>query len=92
MATIFYANDKILYDVKPDNGKDFQLEEVYSLISSEIVQTVDMPNHCIMIMDEEGLPNHKDFNKNATRLFQELYGEIGYIVGDVLVCPAEQFN
>ena len=77
--------DGSVTDVAPKNGKDFKLDELRELIGCEYIEIVRVPltHGKILIVDEEGKLNGKEFNERAT----VIYGNIlDYIVGDALMC------
>ncbi len=68
----------------PANGKDFQLEEMYDLTGSIIVEIHRLPGRKEwIVMDEEGIRNEKPVNAAATVLAHNLNGPV---LGKVLVC------
>lgn len=70
----------------PENGKCFNLQELYKKIDCNLIEVVYLPNGLIMIVDEEGRLNQKPINRLATTLVG------GIIVGDVVVCPSKMLR
>jgi hypothetical protein len=69
-------------EVKPENGTDFTLEELYKHLECDIIEVVYMPNDQIMIIDEEGrLKENPKLNPEATRMYKR-----GYIFGHAIIC------
>lgn len=88
MATLLKA-DGSSTEVSPKNGKDFSLEELYSLIGCELVELVQLPKGRTMWLDEEGKLKHppKPRNSEATVLLHMAGGSpMDYIAGDALIC------
>lgn len=81
MATI-YRVDGTTEKVEPENKKKgFTLKELYKHTNSETVQILYLSGNQIMVVDEEGLYNSKEYNFTASEMSQ-----CPNIVGDVLVC------
>lgn len=76
-------------EVEPENGSDFQLEEVKRLIGCEWIEVVRLADRRLMVMDEEGKLLRKRCNVKATEMYNHPYD---VIVGDVLVCDADQLR
>jgi Domain of unknown function (DUF3846) len=73
--------------ISPENGTDFQLEEMYSLLECEMIEIVyprDYPWK-ILIIDEEGKLTGKQVNIPATQIF----GYDDVIVGSAILCDSE---
>jgi len=75
--------------VEPENGMDFQLDEVKRLISCEWIEVVRLADGKLMVMDEEGKLLRKRCNLKASEIYNHPYD---VIVGDVLVCNADQLR
>ena len=86
-AQLIKPNGEIV-DIQPDNGKDFKLRELYSLIDCELVEIVYLPNKKIMVVDEEGkLKVNPIYNEKAPNIAQ------GHeIVGNAIVCDSKMFR
>jgi len=92
MATL-YTTDGKQREVQPKNGTDFQLDELYKLLGCEMIEFVvprSQPG-CILIIDEEGKLRAREPNLHATILASHS-GLNDYIVGDALLCKAEEFK
>jgi hypothetical protein len=76
MAAIIYRANGTQEVVTPKNGNNFQLQELYSLLSCSMIEHVDIGNpNVTMIADEEGaLRNDCVVNKEATKMFREAHG------------------
>lgn len=70
--------------VAPDNGTDFSIYEMQSIVGGYI-ELVKLGSGKIMIVNEEGKINQLPMNTKATQICQ-LHGINEVIVGDVLVC------
>lgn len=67
--------------VRPKNGKDFSLEELYELTNGGPIEIVYLKDGRLMILNEEGTLKRLPLNKKATEIYKR-----GSIVGDVLIC------
>lgn len=91
MATLMRANGTSEL-VQPKNGTDFQLDELYKLISTDIIQVVPAKDGRLIILDDEGkLKDEWHVNPSATDLADGLAPD-DFIVGDVVVCNTEEFQ
>ena len=91
MDAILIRPDSSWIEVTPKNGKDFKLEELYSMLKCEYVElaTIPYPN-LYMIVDEEGwLKDTPVLNKLASRIYKIRKNAI---VGTVLLCNHSQFK
>jgi hypothetical protein len=78
--------------VEPANGKGFTLAEVQRLCGG-YVQLVDLGEGMIMLLDEDGKTKPAPLvNERATQLARPYLFSDDYIVGDVLVCTAREFD
>ena len=73
--------------VVPDNGTDFQLEELKEAIGGGWIETVLLRNGQIMVCDDEGRIKKLPINPRATLL----YGS-SPVHGDVLICQRNQIK
>lgn len=76
-------------EVKPENGRDFKLEELYKLLDCEMIEIIHLGGHFdgqIMIIDEEGKLTGKQRNRVATDIFMVDRTWSDTIVGKALVC------
>ena len=74
--------DELYQKVYPDNGKDFQLKELYSYVGSPI-ELVKFDEK-FMIINEEGKLKELELNMEATILANTLPYDV--IVGNALIC------
>lgn len=88
MARIIKANGEIT-EVSPANGKDFKLEELQTIVDGYI-EVIWMPEDKIMVINEEGKLLKLPVNEKATKIYQDNFCYPDIIVGDVLVCDANQ--
>ena len=87
MKARIYKSDGSIADVKPNNGTDFSLGELQSIVGGYI-EIVGLLDNEIMVINEEGKLIDLPYNENATQLYQEVDGFYDYIAGDVLVCDS----
>ena len=88
MAQIIKTNGETI-DVKPKNGKDFKLRELQKIVDGYI-EILWMPNDKIMVVNEDGKLRGLETNVKATRIYYNAFGYKDVIVGDVLLCDANQ--
>lgn len=88
MAQIIKTNGEII-DVEPKNGKDFKLRELQKIVDGYI-EIVWSPNDKIMVVNEDGKLRGLETNVEATRIYYNVFGYTDIIVGDVLICDANQ--
>ena len=69
-------------EVRPKNGSDFSLDELYLLTGCDCIDVVTTASRRLMIVDDNGLAKNLPYNEKATRL----YGRGDTIVGTVLLC------
>jgi hypothetical protein len=84
IGPIWIHSDGKVISVKPKNGKDFSLEELYEFTNGGPIEIVYLRDGRLMILNEEGKLKRLPVNLRAT----QLYGN-DTIVGDVLVCSKE---
>ena len=91
MAQIIKTNGQIL-EVQPQNGTDFQLEEMQAIVNGYI-EMVPLHNGEIMIVNEEG---KFTCSENYTATFVAKHYNVitndDYIFGDVLICKDEEIR
>jgi hypothetical protein len=76
MALLIKSSGETL-EVTPANGKDFKLAELYYLLSCDCIDTINLADGRVMIIDDEGkLKPEYDVNLEATFLFRE--GRMNY--------------
>lgn len=85
MAKLYRVNGQI-EDVKPANGSDFTLEELYALVDTNMVETLPTNDGRIMVICEEGKLRGKEENARATLLTVNVTAGDDMIVGNALVC------
>lgn len=91
MAKIIRANGEI-ETIKPKNGKDFQLQELQSIVGGYIeIINLDATNR-LMVVDEEGKLKGYPYNEKATELIHNETFLDDFIVGNVLVCDKKQIK
>ena len=102
MATL-YKTDGTSEDVSPENGKNFQLEELYKLLNCTNVELIDInSDFTIMIGDGEARCKNEDcqvVNRSASLVYRlgwvtevENVNDLPLIIGDVIVCQSNQFK
>lgn len=91
MATLYKSNGETI-KVEPKDGKNFHLEELYQMLNCTLVERVWLLDGQQMLVDEEGKCTKHDINPKATRLLHKSsISPWDFIVGDALVCSAEEF-
>jgi hypothetical protein len=91
MAKIIKHNGEIIDGIKPVNGTDFKLEELYQHVGCTIVQMLCVGDK-IMWIDEEGKFNQpQNINHEATILLH-LNGGLknDYIAGNAFICEKHE--
>lgn len=88
MAQIIKTNGEIV-EVEPKNGKDFKLKELQAIVDGYI-EIVWLPNEKIMVINEDGKLRELKENAKATDIYLNAFGYPDVIVGDVLICDANQ--
>lgn len=78
-------NDFDCSPIEPKNGTDFQLQELYDILSCKLIEVVRLDN-MILIIDEEGRLKDRPVNKFAS-IFQR-----GMIVGDAIICKSDMLK
>jgi hypothetical protein len=87
MKAKIYKADGTIIDIVPENGTDFQLEELQRIVGGYI-EIIGLFDNEIMVVNEEGKLADLPINENATELYNEADDFYDYIVGDVLVCDS----
>lgn len=79
-----------IIEIAPKNGRDFQLEEVQSLVDGYI-EVLFLSSDRIMIINECGKFT-KSYNEKATQIAHSNHAirTNDYISGDVIVCLLKQ--
>lgn len=88
MAKIIQANGETI-DVNPQNGNDFKLAELQTIVDGYI-EIIWLPNEEIMVINEEGKLIGLPINNEATKIYHDAFGFNDVIVGDVLLCSKSQ--
>jgi hypothetical protein len=83
--------------VEPENGTDFKLKQLYTLLGCSLVEVIRLSDEHIMIIDEEGKCTDEEWhvvNVPATRvaLLAHAIAKDDYIVGAALICRDEEFR
>ena len=87
-AKLLKASGEVV-EIKPKNGTDFKLDELYKHLQCSLVEVINLNQDDIMVVDDEGkLKANTVINVNATVLAQENRAIVfwDYVVGDVIVC------
>ncbi len=89
MQAILIHEDSKTESIKPENGKDFSLQELYKLLNCELVEIVYIRNsNKILIIDEEGkLKPNPILNLKATQMCPP-----HTIVGKAVLCNKSMFK
>lgn len=94
-----YKTDGTETTVQPQNGTNFRLQELYDLLSVDMIEIVPLEDGRIMICDEEArLKADQETNVTASLLFQkgrefsarEILSHYDEIIGPVLVCRDDE--
>jgi hypothetical protein len=83
----FIKTDGELIPVSPKNKVDFSLEELQSFVGG-LIEFIYLKDGRIMVVNEDGIRNELEVNKNASILYLQTNRWIEMIVGDVLVTPS----
>lgn len=89
MATLIKA-DSTIKEIKPENGTDFQLEELQKYVHGYI-EIIDLRNGEILVVNDDGKDRY-DTNKVATQLAHDNKAIFGWdwIDGDVVRCKSKE--
>lgn len=105
MAKVIESNGAE-YDVEPNNGTDFTLEELKGFIRceekcvepSDTVELIPLPGDRYMVVNEDGRALGLDRNEKAEEIWAKEFprdqyvGGDGIIVGNVLVCDRKNIK
>ena len=58
MEATFYATEGEIIKVSPRNGKDFKLEELYTLLGCDYIEVLRLDDKNIVVIDEDGKERH----------------------------------
>jgi hypothetical protein len=87
------SNSQEPKEIKPENGKNFKLKELYDMLDCNMIEVVNLTSCQIMIIDEEGKINDSPYNDMATYYFRKANPENrDFIVGNALVCSSDDLN
>ena len=83
-------------EVKPNNSKDFQLDELQGFVRGEkekegTIDLVSISDDRYMVVNDNGIHLMLDVNEKATKLYREIGGQ-SPVVGNVLVCPRKMIK
>ena len=87
-AKLLKASGEVV-EIKPKNGTDFKLDELYKHLQCSSVEVINLNQDDIMVVDDEGkLTSNNVVNVNATKLAQENRAIVfwDYVVGNAIVC------
>ena len=87
-AKLLKASGEVV-EIKPKNGTDFKLDELYKHLNCSLVDVINLNQDDIMVVDDEGkLTSNNVVNVNATMLAQENQAITpwDYIAGNAIVC------
>jgi hypothetical protein len=90
MAQVIKSSGEVI-ETKPNNGTDFSLEELQAIVGGYI-EVVSLRDGRLIVCDEEGKLKGKDFNTRATYILQAAMPTHDFVVGDVLVCDADEIK
>jgi hypothetical protein len=86
-ALLIMAKSSIVEPIMPENGTDFQLEELCKYLECRFIERVALAHGLEMWLDEEGkLKDEPRFNMLASYIFDESYPNTDIIVGNAIVC------
>lgn len=90
MAILIHP-DGAKFEVKPDNGKHFTLDELYKHCDCSMVQVIYLEDGRLMYLDEEGKFKEHYRNADATVLLHKAGGMMDdYIAGNALICEESE--
>ena len=86
---IIRANGEIVI-YNPRNGKDYELDELQSIVGGYI-EIIRLDDEWLMIINDEGKLYQMPLNQLATYIAKEkkAISSTDFVVGDVLVCHKE---
>lgn len=90
MAKLF-KTDGTTKVVFPKKGKTFTLDELQDYVGGDI-ECVHTHNELIFVMNEEGKLRGLEVNIKASREYQQLVYTYDVLVGDVLLCLADEIE
>lgn len=89
-------SDGTVSEVTPNNGTDFQLDELQGFVrgegpkgKSDTITIVYLPRERVMVANDDGLLIELELNRKATEEYHLAGGPLtSPIVGNVLICPS----
>lgn len=87
-AKLLKASGEVV-EIKPKNGTDFKLDELYTHLQCSVVDVINLNQDDIMVVDDDGkLTSNNVINVNATVLAQENRAILfwDYVAGNAIVC------
>ena len=82
--------------ISPQDGENFTLDELYSIIGCEFIEAVTLSPVLSMLIDEYGIMNEKPFNQLATLVlyqYHEIHRQRGTrILGNAAVVHLDNMN
>ena len=94
MSATLIKPDGTVEEIAPENGKKFQLEELYKLVDCETIEVIHIPRERrLAIVDEDGVINLKERNPKATSVLATALGAATVMLrGNVIFCDRKQFT
>ncbi len=94
MEALLVRPDRSIESVRPENGKDFKLKELYKLIGCDSIEVVYYDKliggkEYIIIIDEEGKFKILPINYIVTSFWGKPQHLQDFIVGNAIICPKE---
>lgn len=73
MDATLYKADGTIQTITPENGKDFQLAELYGLLGCRMIEVTQTGDPAMIFIGDESARLHNDvcINREATRIFRE---------------------
>lgn len=93
MSTWIQANGTVTV-VEPENGSTYNLKELNDFVGG-FIEIVYLSDEQLVVLNEQDKLNDLPFNALATKLFHATFRDYSvgdYIVGDVLVCQADEIE
>lgn len=84
---VFLKADGTVSEIKPANGKTFDLEEMQKLVGG-LIEIIDLKDGRCLVVNEEGKLTGLPRNDKATGLWEESFGLSDVIVGNAIVCES----
>lgn len=92
MGILYKTNGDAIPMTPADPERGFTLKELYAAIDTDMVETLNLPDGRVLIMDEDGKIKNKQPNELATAVARQLIHVADYIVGDVVICDPREFQ